>query len=272
MRYFRLLWRIFLKLWTYWLFAVIMLALWLIFVWAVAAHSQPLVRAGHACFISYYDIETHNPALVVYQLEFSHFAGKAKVGTRHFKVDTKLPRPRVKDGDYTNTGFVRGHLCSAGDRDSDKAWLKETYLTSNMVPMTLVCNSGPWKMIEDSCRALAIAGHKLLIARGPLYNKAADLAANVIQTRVCITIPDGFFCFARCLDCGLRFSEWCRNARSGESVSVLQIDPGRTDNVLQHGCQGLENVVQFRNDERVGVLLQNILGSWSREEYEIITH
>lgn len=260
MRYFRLLWRIFIKLWTYWLFAVIMLALWLIFVWAVAAHSQPLVRAGHDSFVSYYDIETHNPALVVYQLEFSHFAGKAKISTRHFKVDTKLPRPRVKDGDYTNTGFVRGHLCSAGDRDSDKAWLKETYLTSNMVPMTLICNSGSWKMIEDSCRALAMAGHRLLIARGPLYHDLVWPAANVIQTRVCITIPTGFFCFARCIDCGLRFSEYCYNSGTRPKEFVLQVGSGRTD-----------NVVRFLNDERVGVLLQNILGSWSREEYETIT-
>lgn len=260
MSYFKLLWRIFIKLWTYWLFMVIMLVLWFIFVWAVAAHCQPLVRAGHDSFVSYYDIETHNPALVVYQLEYSHFAGKAKVGTRHFKQDTKLPRPRVKDGDYTNTGFVRGHLCSAGDRDSDKAWLKETYLTSNMVPMTLVCNSGAWKMIEDSCRAMAIAGHRLLIARGPLYNKAAELAANVIQTRFCITIPDGFFCFAKCIDCGLRYSEWCHNVGTKTSDSVLQV-----------GSASSGNVVQFRNDERVCVLLQNILGLWSREEYGTIT-
>ena len=91
--------------------ALILVSLW---VWAVqATHAQgvPLVKATHDSFVSYYDIQTHNPALVVYQLEYSHFAGVLKPSGRHFKMDTQLPRPRVKDSDYTNSGFVRGHLC-----------------------------------------------------------------------------------------------------------------------------------------------------------------
>ena len=224
------------------------------------AQSVPLVRAAHDSFVSYYDVEKHNPALVVFTLEAAHFAGNCKVGSRHFKMDTKLPRPRVKDADYSNTGYVRGHLLAAADRDSRKDWMKETFLTSNLVPMTMVANSGPWKAIEDSCRALALAGHHLTVARGPLYYDSSRSAAGVIQdiwratplvlqNRVCITIPRGFFCMAKCMCCDLRFCSTCYNFGSGA-----------TDHVLQ-----------FTMDERICVLLQNILGLWSREEYETIT-
>lgn len=232
------------------LVALFMLALWVLSIKGLMAQTVPLVRAAHNSFVSYYDIETHCPALVVYHLEFAHFAGKQKVGTRHFKQDVQLPRPRVKDSDYTNSGYVRGHLCSAGDRDSDKSWLKETYLTSNMVPMTMVCNSGGFKVMEDSCRMLAILGHRLDIGRVPLYVSQSIGRNRVIHAAVKISIPDAFFCVARCRDCDLRY------------VSVVK----------QSGTIAGDSVIQFRNDFRVGMLLANVFGSWSREEYETITH
>ena len=231
------------------LFVILMAILWILAVTSLQAQTVPLVRAQHDSFVCYYDILTHNPALVCYTLEHRHFSGSNKVKGRHFKADTKLPRPRVLDGDYSNTGYVRGHLVSAGDRDSDKAWLKETYLTSNLVPMTMVCNSGRWKVIEDSCRLLAMQGHRLLIGRGPLYYDNSRSSLSVIQARVCIRVPDGFFSFARCLDCPLVYCSTCYNSGSHVSSDVLQFEP----------------------DERVSLLLTNILGLWSREEYETIT-
>lgn len=213
------------------------------------AQSVPLVRVCHDAFVSYYDIEKHNPAMVVYELTAAHFAGNVKPGTRHFKADTKLPRPRVKDGDYKNTGYVRGHLCSAADRDSDKSWLKQTYLTSNLVPMTMVCNSGEWKKVEDACRDHAEGGHVLVIARGPLYNVPRWLTRSGIT----IAIPDGFFCAAQ-----------CRNCRYREFTAVCNTIYGpRTDLSYIPGV--------YNKDERISVLLANCIGSWSREEYETIT-
>lgn len=233
-----------------WLMVAIFLALlWVFAVQAVHGQSVPLVRAQHDSFVSYYDVQIHNPALVVYVLEASHFAGSYKVKGRHFKMDTQLPRPRLKDAAFTNSGYVRGHLCSAGDRDSNKAWLKETYLTSNLVPMTMVCNSGPFKAIEDSCRALALMGHRLQLARGPLYNTLTGFIEALPKKGVQLTCPDGFFCAAQCLDCGLHRFWWCYNV----------------------GTTNRNFVLHFENDPRVSLLLTNIIGLWSQEEYETIT-
>ena len=244
-----------------WVIVVMIIGLmWFFAVQAVRGQSVPLVRAQHDSFVSYYDVQVHNPALVVYQLEAKHFAGSYKVKGRHFKADTQLPRPRLKDSDYTNSGYVRGHLCSAGDRDSDKAWLKETYLTSNLVPMTMVCNSGPFKAIEDSCRFLALQGHRLQLARGPLYDEIVWPLESVIRAAVRLTIPAGFFCAGRCTDCGLRRFWWCRNV----GTNGLQV-------VIQDSSYEAADVLRFRNDPRVSLLLSNIIGLWSREEYETIT-
>lgn len=213
------------------------------------AQSVPLVRAAHDSFVSYYDVQTHCPALVVYLLEARHFSGSSKVGTRHFKMDTQLPRPRVKDSDYARTGYVRGHLCSAADRDSNRAWLKETYLTSNLVPMTMICNSGDFKAVEDSCRRAALAGHRLLIARGPIHEFCDTISGPEIGFGIKIRVPIAIFSFAKCLDCGYLYATAVRNTLRDPAAHYI---PGMYD-------------------ERVAILLTNIMGSWSREEYETIT-
>ncbi len=230
------------------------------------AQTLGLVVAKHDAFVSYYDTNTGCPALVTYELSQQDFAGTNKVGSRRFKMDPKLPRPRVKDSDYQNTGFVRGHLCSAADRDSRKDLLKETYLTSNLVPMTMVCNSGPWRVVEEACRNHAQQGHVLKVARGVLYSSAAAGLTNVIQNQsrqaanviqvpaaankksVVICIPDAFFCIAK-----------CQNCRYLESWRVCN-----TPRVPNSG------LVYYENDMRVRQILSNFLGSWSQEVYETI--
>ena len=244
----------------FWVIWAILCACYLLVVFGVSkcvAQTVPLVRVKHDCFTSYYDIEKHNPALVVYYLESPHFAGTLTVKGRHFKTDTQLPRPRVMDKHYSNTGYVRGHLMSAGDRDSNKAWLKESYLTSNLVPMTMVCNSGPWKVIEDSCRALALAGHRLLICRGPMYGDIPTVLQAVEQIRV----PDAFFCLLKCVDCGYRGAMFASNTtpeRVGSQRVTIQSREGRSC-CTPH----VSNTVL--------ALLTNIIGLWSREVFETTT-
>lgn len=157
-------------------------------------NAQPLVLAEHKGFECYYDLKTRNPAVVVWNLEFEDFKGNLKPSTRRFKTDTQLPPPRVKDKDLKGSGYVRGHLCPAGDRDTDKSLLKETYLTSNMTPMTLVCNSGSWKIVEDTCRTLAKLHGNIKVAAGTIF---LDDSLGVHKVNG-ISVPAAFFKIARC--------------------------------------------------------------------------
>jgi endonuclease G len=162
---------------------------------ATICRAQPLLIVHHDAFDSYYDIATRNPACVTWILEPADFAGNYKPSTRHFKVDTQLPPPRVTDKDFRGSGYVRGHLCPAADRDSNKKLLKQTYLTSNVCPMTMNCNSGSWKILEDSCRALALSHGKLLIAAGPIFISCC----TSIHSNTKLIVPDGFYRIAKCL-------------------------------------------------------------------------
>lgn len=236
-----------------------------------SGQTTSLVRVQHDSFVSYYDTEKHCPAIMVYMLDRSHFAGNESLSGRHFKADTKLPRPRVHDGDYRNSGYVRGHLCPAADRDSKRSWLKETFLTSNLVPMTYTCNSGAWKVIEDSLRTLASRGHRLKVVKFPVWrypqgaadcNAGGDLRGGnkqlenlrVIQYQAgTILVPDYFFCLAECQDCRFRFSLGCENVLGR---CRLMADLGE---VLPF----VENYVQL--------ILHNIIGLWSLEESETTT-
>lgn len=214
-----------------------------------SGQTTSLVRVQHDSFVSYYDTDKHCPAIMVYMLERAHFAGNERLSGRHFKADTKLPRPRVHDGDYRNSGFVRGHLCAAADRDSKRSWLKETYLTSNLVPMTYTCNSGAWKVIEDSLRVLAIGGHRLKVVKFPVWK-----GQRVIPTGVgTILVPDYFFCLAECQDCKVKFSLGCEN--------VL----GR--------CRLIADLGEVRPfvETYVQLILHNIIELWSLEESETTT-
>lgn len=240
--------------------------------------TSTLFRVKHDAFISYYDTKLLQPVFVYYELEWPQFAGAVKVGSHRFKVDTKLPRPRVKDSDYQNSGYVRGHLCSAADRDSRKDLLKETYLTSNLVPMTMVCNSGKFKQMEDSCRALAIAGHHLKIARGGLFDAHGQGLQHVLREKIllrntsqAIVIPDAFFCFATCKDCNYRGFWVIFNTISRYPESPAACITNLPGLLAADGTNVAERVIHFMNDPRINVLLDIYIGLWSREEYETIT-
>lgn len=88
--------------------------------------------------------------------------------TGSFYSDTTLPSGwyRVKSGDYTNSGFDRGHLCPSADRTATDEDNKATFYLTNIVPQAPDNNQGPWKILEDYCRTLAKQGNELYIIAG----------------------------------------------------------------------------------------------------------
>lgn len=160
-----------------------------------AAQSLPFAYVKHKSYEVYYDMQRMSPVFVVYTLTQKDFAGSAQIGSRHFKKDSKLPRPWVSDDDFRNSGYVRGHLCPAGDRDSDKTLMKDTYYCSNIVPMSMVANSGSWRKVEQMCRDLCKPECRLLISVMPVFMDGDTLKIGKHR----VSVPSQIVKHVKCL-------------------------------------------------------------------------
>jgi endonuclease G, mitochondrial len=86
----------------------------------------------------------------------------------NFRPDPALPEgwPRVSPGDYTNTGFDRGHLCPSDDRDASDEDNSATFLMTNIIPQAPNNNRNTWRLLEEYCRRLVAQGNELYIIAG----------------------------------------------------------------------------------------------------------
>ncbi|TVZ53116.1 DNA/RNA non-specific endonuclease [Dokdonia sp. Hel_I_53] len=70
----------------------------------------------------------------------------------YFEVDPKVPSKSAHWRNYKNSGYDRGHLCPAADREFSKEAFEETFLTSNITPQRHVFNAGVWNRLEQKVR------------------------------------------------------------------------------------------------------------------------
>ncbi|MDZ4756584.1 MAG: DNA/RNA non-specific endonuclease [Bacteroidota bacterium] len=85
------------------------------------------------------------------------FTGDASLPTGYFKSTT---------GNYTNTGFDRGHMCPSDDRDGSAADNAATFLMTNIMPQAPVLNQQTWASLETYCRTLLTQGYECYIISG----------------------------------------------------------------------------------------------------------
>lgn len=159
------------------------------------AVAQPFVLAKHLTYDVVYDYGHMSPAAVTYVLQASDFTGSQRQKPKHFKMDRRLPPPRVKNSQFTFSGYQRGHLCPSGDRDARKDWFRDTFYTSNIVPMTPDVNAGVWKEVENQLRATSYHGHTLRIACGPCPERITAVSNTIPESMV----PSHLWKIVRCI-------------------------------------------------------------------------
>lgn len=106
-----------------------------------------------------------------------------------FVQDKRVPKPRPCTTDYTNSGYVRGHMVPSADMAFDKGAMKATFLMSNVAPMRQEFNNGVWKQIENQVRLAAANYSGIVILAGVAFSKSDSI------TRISgeIAVPDGFW-------------------------------------------------------------------------------
>jgi len=96
--------------------------------------------------------EIHEQAeWVAYELKKSQLA-TTNFKRPYFEVDNAVKTGAADWRNYKNSGYDRGHLCPAGDRNYSKLAHDETFLTSNISPQKHTFNAGIWNTLEQKVR------------------------------------------------------------------------------------------------------------------------
>jgi len=86
-----------------------------------------------------------------------------------FYTDTNLPANfyAVTTGDYSGSGYDRGHMCPSADRTDNPDDNKLVFFLSNIIPQAPDNNEQVWGTFENYCRSFTQSGYELLIICGP---------------------------------------------------------------------------------------------------------
>lgn len=95
----------------------------------------------------------------------------------------------AEPGDYTGSGYDRGHMCPRADMRWSRAGVKDCYYMTNMCPQTHSLNAGAWKKLETKCREWAKLDSALIIICGPVLTTRPS--EFIGESRV--AVPTGFF-------------------------------------------------------------------------------
>lgn len=150
-------------------------------------------------YVVSYSNRLGQPNWVASELNAAWF-GEVERYEGNFITDNSLPVSflKIKDGDYTNSGYDRGHLVRSEERTATVDDNKSTFLMSNVFPQTPDLNRGVWLKLEYECERLCKEENKeLFVVAGGIFhsNKTLNDAGKVV-------IPDSCFKIIVVLDKG----------------------------------------------------------------------
>lgn len=127
------------------------------------------------------------PNWVSYELTSQETQGSAKRENR-FIADPLVEGAIATNGDYSHSGFDKGHMAPAADMKWNSTVMKESFYFSNMCPQHPQLNRRRWKDLEDKIRNWAVADSAIIIICGPIVDHSPKtMGSNHI------VIPEKFF-------------------------------------------------------------------------------
>ena len=94
------------------------------------------------------------------QLSHAHFKRP------YFEIDKAVKTGAANWRNYKNSGYDRGHLCPAADRNYSESAFDETFLTSNISPQKHDFNAGIWNTLEQKVRYWAAKYNGVFVVTG----------------------------------------------------------------------------------------------------------
>lgn len=162
------------------------------------SHAIPLAPDRYKLFLRpqyalLYDRSANIPAWASWQLNASWMGTLSRPV---FTPDPDLPTlgSKVTPRDYTGSGFDRGHIVPAADRNRTPEDSAAVFFMTNIAPQSPDNNRGPWENLERYCRTLVRSGKELYIIAGTIGKGGAGSLgpATAIADRK-IVVPAAFW-------------------------------------------------------------------------------
>jgi len=106
----------------------------------------------------------------------------------YFEIDEAVKTGAADWKNYKNSGFDRGHLCPAGDRNYSQFTYDETFLTSNISPQRHDFNSGIWNRLEQKVRYWAGKYSGVYVVTGGVLNGDMETIGYEL-----VAVPNQFY-------------------------------------------------------------------------------
>lgn len=146
---------------------------------------QILKRKGYTLS---YNADYKTPQWVAWELTKKESKGKEG------RTDKFLPDPDVRGakaytGDYTKSGYDRGHMAPAADMKWSRRAMEESFYMSNICPQNANLNRGDWNDLEEKSRQWARKYGAVYIACGPIYDSKRPKRIGNNK----VAVPDAFY-------------------------------------------------------------------------------
>jgi endonuclease G, mitochondrial len=142
----------------------------------------------HKCYTLAYSEENEQAFWVYYILTSENF-NKTQDRTDNWRVDTLITTGSATTSDYTGSGYVKGHLCSAASMTQNYTAMSETFYMSNMSPQKTEFNDGIWKKLENQEKNWVENYKKVWVITGPIFINNIDTIGKTNR----ITVPGSFY-------------------------------------------------------------------------------
>lgn len=150
--------------------------------------------------------------------------GEAPRMSGKFITDTSLPQDmkRITHGDYTESGFDRGHLVRSEERTRTNEDNASTFILTNVIPQRPDLNRGVWLDMERWCEKMCKDSLKeLFVVAGGIYHSNTTI-------RSILAVPDSCFKIVVVLEQGQKLKDVNKQTRI-EAVIMPNIQGIRAD-------------------------------------------
>lgn len=134
------------------------------------------------------------PLWVQYELSPNDLHGLAD-RTDDFRPDTSIPFGcRAELGDYSSSGFDRGHMAPAEDMDRSRSVMSDSFLLSNMGPQVGIgFNRHIWAYLEAAVRGWVEQRGTLTIITGPVFAVDDGQVSYKVIGKNHVAVPTHFY-------------------------------------------------------------------------------